>query len=390
MKHYFWTLLLLLLPAPTAAQAIDSLLLSIEANNKGLQALRQDYAAARQDAKAENRLEGPSVEYSPFFHRGVKGLASSELVVSQGFDFPTLYAARSKQARLEQAADGWQYESARRDVLLQAKLHCLDLVRLSREKALLAERRRDADQLLALYEERLAKGDATLIEINKIKMDHMAIRTAETANAQARDAALQALRALNGGQPVTFDARQYPPAPVAADPDTLLARLLRSDAALRAAEATVSARRQDVKVSRQSWMPRLELGYRRNTDRTDPSHGLLVGATIPLFAQRHRVKAARQRLAGAKLQQEEVRLQAQRDLRTQLAALRQTEEALAAYDDSLMHATLQALRKAVAGGQLPLTDYYTEADAVYRNLQERLRLEGEYQKALALLLQNEL
>ena len=44
--------------------------------------------------KIAARQEELSVEYSPFFAKGIDGMASSELVVTQGFDFPTLHAAR--------------------------------------------------------------------------------------------------------------------------------------------------------------------------------------------------------------------------------------------------------------------------------------------------------
>lgn len=120
MKHFFWPLLLLLLPLTGEAQSLDSLLLTIEHNNKSLQALKKGNEATMQEVQAQNRLEDPTVEYSPFFQRNVKGMASSELVVSQGFDFPTLYAARNKYTRLQETVTDWQYESARRDVLLAA------------------------------------------------------------------------------------------------------------------------------------------------------------------------------------------------------------------------------------------------------------------------------
>lgn len=390
MKHFFWPLLLLLLPLTGAAQSLDSLLLAIEHNNKSLQALKKGNEATMQEVQAQNRLEDPTVEYSPFFQRNVKGMASSELVVSQGFDFPTLYAARNRYTRLQETVTDWQYESARRDVLLAAKQFCLDLIYLNREKALLAERQKNADELQALYEKRLAQGDATLIDLNKIKMDHMAIRTEMAQNDMARATALEGLQALNGGEPVAFSGQDYPASAAEADLNAMRDYLLRNDAALQAAEAAVSASRQEVKVNRQGWIPKLELGYRRNTDQSEASHGLLIGATIPLFSTRDKVKVARQRLAEAQLQQEEARVQAESALRTKFGELQQLKRAAAAYDVELMRSSLQTLKKSIANGELSVIEYYTEADNVYRNLQERLKLESQYQKALADLLKSEL
>ena len=143
-------------------------------------------------------------------------------------------------------------------------------------------------------------------------------------------------------------------------------------------------------MNRQGWIPKLELGYRRNTDQSEASHGLLIGATIPLFSTRDKVKVARQRLAEAQLQQEEARVQAESALRTKFGELQQLKRAAAAYDVELMRSSLQTLKKAIANGELSVIEYYTEADNVYRNLQERLKLENQYQKALADLLKSEL
>ena len=92
------------------ATGLDSVLASVERNNLGLQALRKGNEAAMIEVRGGNAPGDPSVEYSPFFRSGAGGVASSELVVSQGFDFPTLYAARRKSARLRQAALDRQYE----------------------------------------------------------------------------------------------------------------------------------------------------------------------------------------------------------------------------------------------------------------------------------------
>ena len=61
-----------------------------------------------------------------------------------------------------------------------------------------------------------------------------------------------------------------------------------------------------------------------------------------------------------------------------------------AYDLALMRRTLDLLREAVLGGQMSSTDYYVEADAVYRNMQAFMVLECQYHKVLAELYKNEL
>ena len=83
------------------AQKIEEVLQSVEQNNKELQAVFHSTEAAKMEVQTQNNLEDPSVEYSPFFAKGIDGMASSELVVTQGFDFPTLYAARNRSGKLQ-------------------------------------------------------------------------------------------------------------------------------------------------------------------------------------------------------------------------------------------------------------------------------------------------
>lgn len=124
------------------AQSIDEVLRQIEQNNKELQSQQHATRAAQLEVQTQNNLEDPSVEYSPFYTKGITGMSSSELVVTQGFDFPTLYAARSRSGKLQREALHRQYEATRRDILLNAKNLCLDLVMLNKQQGLLEERKR--------------------------------------------------------------------------------------------------------------------------------------------------------------------------------------------------------------------------------------------------------
>ena len=385
-----WISALFLLPLAAGAQGIDEVLQSVGQHNKVLQALQSNAEAAKLEARTSNSLGDFSVQYSPFFMPDVHGVSSSELVVSQGFDFPTLYGARHKSNRLRGEAIDWQYAASRRDVLLQAKLLCLDLVRLNREQALLAERSRNADELLAFFEQRLAAGDASAIEVNKVQMERMAVRAEVAQNNAAHRAAVQSLLALNGNMPLELGFDEYPPAEPPRDYDALLDRVLPADAALLAADALSRAAAQEVSVNRQQWLPKLDIGYRRNTSLDEASHGFLVGVSLPLFSNRREVKIAQAQSTASSLQLEDARLQAEARLQSQYNEVQQLREAMQAYDLSLMRRTLDLLREAVLCGQMSSTDYYVEADAVYRNMQAFMVLECQYHKVLAELYKNEL
>ena len=372
-------------------ESIDSVLAAVERNNLELRALQQSNEASRLEIQSQNNLQQDlSVSYSPFFTRGYDGVSSSELVVSMGFDFPSQYVSRGKSGKLQTQALDMQYALQRRDILLQAQLLCLDLVRINQEKELLDTRMANADELLALMEKRFAEGGANIIEVNKVKMERMNVRTLAAQNEAARQNALQSLRAMNGNIPVELLAAEYPAASDIVDYDEFYAEVMATDAGILSAEASVDAAAQEIKVNRQNWLPKFEVGYRRNTAMTEASHGFLVGASLPIFSSRNKTKIAEARHTAAQSELENARLQAETQLQSRYNELQQIRSAVQTYDVPLMHSTLDALKSAVLAGQMSVIDYYVEADNVYGNLSTYLSLENQYRKLLAEAYRNRL
>lgn len=386
------TILLAALCAATAlhAQDVESVLAQIERNNKNLEALRMESEAAVREVRAQNNLEDPSVEYSPFFAHGADGIASSELVVSQGFDFPTLYAARRKSGRLEKQGIDSRYGVARRDVLLEAQLLCFDAIRLERERDLLERRMTAADELLALFERRLETGDATALEVNKIRMERMNAAAELAQNATARTTVMESLRAMNGDESVSLDGADYPVMPSVGGFDEFREKMLADELEIQVSQADELAAEQQVKVNAQNWLPKLEVGYRRNTDLDEAVNGFLVGASFPIFSARHKSGAAKARYAASQLRTEDVKAQTEARVRSLYNELEQSSATMRTYDLQLMRTTLDLLRRAVESGELSVIEYYVEADGIYTNMLAYVGIENGYYRTLAQIFRNDL
>ena len=367
---------------------IEEVLLSVQDNNPELIAIDKEVEAQMLQMKGENIPEDPSVEYSSFYSSGVSGQSGSELVVSQGFDFPTLYAARHKRNELAQAALDKGVESERRKILLDARNLCYDIIMYRQTGALLAMQSEIAGRLLSLYEQRLETGDASVLEVNKIKMELMGVATAVAANDAALDAACRALDAMNGGNAIEFEADFYPLVEEIRDKEAFIEEYLGSDASVAAAENAADAAAKEVSVNRQGWIPKFEIGYRRNTAIREAEHGFLVGGSIPLFSNHRKVAMAKARSASAHSTLNSVRLQAESEVRSLLNEMEQTENAIRAYDEPLMRETLDLLGKAVEGGEISLIDYFVEASTIYDNLSACISLKNSYYKLLARLCKN--
>lgn len=371
------------------AQDINAVLKSVEQNNMELKALLKGNEAADIENKSQNTLEDLSIEYSPFFQSETSGIASSELVITQGFDFPTLYGARKKAGQLQRYVLDMQYQTARRDILVNAKKLCLDIINYNKQKQLLQERRKNADELLAMFELKFKNGDATSLELNKIKLDRMNLET-ELVQADTKHAnAMQQLQALNGGQPIEVNMTEYPQAP-ADDEVTMYEKAVATDWTVRTAQASVLAAEQDVKVNKQSWIPKFEIGYRRNTEGDNASNGFLIGGSIPLFSSKNKVKIAKARQTEAVMQHANARINAENSARTMINQMKQLKASADAYDVPLMRQTLKLLRTAVENGEISVTEYYVEADNIYKNMITYMDIERQYQDALTEIYKNEL
>ena len=371
------------------AQDINAVLKSVEQNNMELKALLKGNEVADIENKSQNTLEDLSIEYSPFFQSETSGIASSELVITQGFNFPTLYGARKKAGKLQRNVLDMQYQTARRDILVNAKKLCLDIINYNKQKQLLQERRKNADELLAMFELKFKNGDATSLELNKIKLDRMNLET-ELVQADTKHAnAMQQLQALNGGLPIEVNMTEYPQAP-ADDEVTMYEKAVATDWTVRTAQASVLAAEQDVKVNKQSWIPKFEIGYRRNTEGDNASNGFLIGGSIPLFSSKNKVKIAKARQTEAVMQHANARINAENSACTMITQMKQLKASADAYDVPLMRQTLKLLRTAVENGEISVTEYYVEADNIYKNMITYMDIERQYQDALTEIYKNEL
>ena len=372
------------------AQSIDHVLQSIEQNNKELQSAVQLTKAQKMENRTGNNLPDPTVSYSSFYKNGAGPGHGTEFVASQGFDFPTQYITRKNQADLANEALNKEQLAVRRDILLKAKTLCLDLILLNQEKALMDIRKQNADELESLYNQRLEAGDANILEVNKIKVERMNVQTEVAQNHASHRNALQSLLAMNGNMPLEFAETQYPEVKEILDFNTLRDEVIASDLDLQALSFATKAADKQVSVNKQDWLPKLEAGFRRNTDTEMSMNGFVVGGSIPLFSNRKKVQIAKAQAISAQLMQEDAQLQVENNLMGLFNEMQQLKEAMNTYDVPLLHKTLDLLKQALKEGQISLIEYFVEAESVYKNLQIRMQLENQYQKVMANIYKNEL
>lgn len=368
---------------------IDSVLRAVVANNLQLRALAHDNAAELLDLKSDGVLSAPSIEYSPFFQGGKRGVQMSELIVSQQFDFPTIYVGKHRKVRLQSSLLDGRYLVAKREVLLQARLLCIDIICQNQIVDMLDRRLNESESVLKLLERRLDAGDANILELNKSKLELMNVKQLKAQAEGDRLALLRQLQELNGGKPVTLSQTVFPERELDADLESFVHRTVSADASVIAAGAGVDAARHDVALSRQSWLPALTVGYRRNMEGTERFNGMIVGASFPLFSTRSRIRAAKERNESARIQLDDARLQAETETRMRYEELQRIRVVLDHTDVALLLQTLTLLQSALQHGELTALQYYTETTSIYDKLQIHIELHHKYTRLMAELYRNE-
>ncbi len=384
MKKTIISLALLLAASSNAqSQSIDSVLCSIERNNTALLALAKSNEADKMSLKAANNLRETTINYSPFYADGVSGVASSEFIVSQEFDFPTLYAARNKAAKIGSRSLDTEYAALRNDILFEAQLLCIDLIHQHRYGETLTRRSTLIQELGKLYEKRVDEGSATIIELDKIKLELMKVKAdMEQFNATTKGIEAQ-LRALNGDKEVKLSDNNFPNFESLPDDATIIAEYLANDTRLQVAQAQTESSRQSVTVSKQNGLPKLSVGYRRNTELSSARNGFLVGAALPIFSNRNKVREAKMRHESMQLQMEDTRIQQENALRARLEELRLIKAAMEAYDIGLMQTAIANLTKAVEEGQITAIGFIRENDTITSRMLEYFELVRKYHRLAA-------
>lgn len=372
------------------ADNIGDVLKQVASNNLTLQALAHDNQADVLDIKASNSIGGPSVEYSPFFTKGYSGVAESELVVSQEIDFPTKYAARNKQAKMQNIVGEQLLIKQRRDILLQAQLLCIDLIRLNQTLSMLHERLANSETLLQMYQKRMDAGDANALELNKVKLDCMEVRTLVNEAQGERTSLLQQLRQLNGGKPIDVIDTVLPEYPQITNFESYRALALASDADVAVAQTALRAADMNLKLQKNEWLPNISFGYRRNTEHGEGINGFLVGVSFPLYSNSNNVKAARQRRESAELQVMQAQNEAEASMRTNYEQLQGLQQVIYHSDVKLLQESLTLFAKALQHGEITALVYYVEINSIYEKLQRHIDLHCQSVKLLAELHKAEL
>lgn len=372
---------------PLCAQSeLERVLESVEQNNLSLRAEAYAVEGRTYEARMGNSLEPLSASYSTVGESAGEIGAEGELEVSQAFDMPWLYAARSRMAETRAKQYETEYLALRQQILLEAKEVYLELCVLHELSALNKPRLAAAEHMAKLFATRYDTGDATLVDKNRTEFEYLLLRE----QLSAVDLRIIELRSrladLNGGTEPEC-TYMMPPADVPMPLDRLLADWEEYAPDLTVLRLEHQSADNDVKVSRRQSWPKVEIGYKYEYGDGRNRNGLTAGLSIPIFSNRHNVKRAKAMEYAARTSAEAA-LAEQRNTVTELYMrtdyIGRMLGSFSTMPDAASYTDM--LGRLLEAGQINIVDYYSELDTFFSTLETRMQTDLEYRIGLARLL----
>lgn len=366
-----------------AQSNIDSLLERIQSTNMEIGSNTKYWDAKGLEYKTGLTPTNPFVEYDYLFGSPAGLGNQQELNIIQQVDFPTVYSRKKDLSNKLVSKAQMQKNVFRQEILLESKLLLYDVIYLNNKESQLMGREQKTAQLLQEYDQKLQQGDANMLDVNKIKLQYLSIKNDLLLLQNEKQTLLTKLAELNGGVWMDFKDTIYPAIPLIPDFETLDSIIEYNDPLIALYEQEKIIQQQQVYVQKSLNLPKLEAGYHGQTILNTRLQGIHAGITVPLWENKHKVKAAEANVDFASTNIQRHRLERRLDNQRLYDLLEVRQNAMEEYEEllSTMGNTV-LLDKALRLGEITVIQYFLEQSYFYTAYDKNEQLKREYHKAV--------
>ena len=367
-----------------AQNEVERVLQSVEQHNTTLIALRHETEAAKVGNHTNLNLPNPEVEFGYLWGSPSSIGHRKDVSAVQSFDFATVSGAKRRLARQQDALADWQYKESRMQLLLEAHHLCLDAIYYNAMCKELMQRKQYAEEITSAQQKRLEQGDINRIEYNQVKLDLAAV-CAELMRCNTERAAVMAeLQRLNGGEPLLIEATDYPAVAIANDFEAWYAEAEQKSPALAYVKQQIDVANRELAVRRADGLPTVSLGFMGEYVSGENYQGVKVGMSIPLWANKNRVRQAKAEVEAAKARQTDARQQFYSRLHNLFVQQRGLRQVVQSYQEALRATdNTSLLKKALDAGSISTMDYLLGARMYYDAVNQKMDACRAWQKTVA-------
>lgn len=367
------------------------LLNGIAQNNTELKAYRAFIESRQLENKSGNNLPDPQLSafYLPYGDNS--GADYTEYQISQSFEFPTVYAARSKWNDLQAQELESSYAKLRQEMLLKASKLLVDVATLQKQKELERTRREQSEQVYEQIQELYRKEQVGILDLNKAKIawiqEQFVVEQTETEIQNA----LLLLEKLNGGQPINLNTIGLQEDIEIESLETLWQAKMVQDPELQQLSINESVSLQKIKLEQNKVLPDITAGYNYQGVSGNNFSGFYGGVSIPLWNSKNKVKTAKTAYEYRQSQTEAVKATLYTSFQERynryellLKKYREYQATMESLDSESL------LFKAFQLGELSFMEYYVELQFYRDALDTLLQMENELHKLKSELLKHQL
>lgn len=269
---------------------IDKILNDISLNNKKLKTLSEKIVSQKVEFNVGITPYDPEITFDYLFGSPKEVGNQKEFNLKFTFDFPTVYGKRNKLSELKSDQINYDLTILRQEILMKAKLTCLEIIYLTRREIVLKNRLDEAISLYEYFKKKSETGDGNIIDENKAKLQVLNFNNEYYLNKSELTKAENTLIELNGGKEIKFSSTIYPDTEEIPSLDIIKREIENIDPILKRLNLEFEINKREIEINKNLNLPKIFFGYRHQGLLNESMNGFHTGISIPLWEGNNKVK----------------------------------------------------------------------------------------------------
>lgn len=367
-----------------AQYSIDSVLNEIEKNNTTLEAMRKRSDADKLKNKTGIYIQNPEVAFDYMWGNPSVFGNRTDFSITQSFDFPSAYGYKNKISDIKNEQVALSYEKLRKELLLESRYVCYDLIYTNALMAELSKRLNSAQSIASSYKAKYELGETNILEYNKAQLDLLNLRKGIELLDIERTALIGNLMRLNGGITIEFTESEFQTLVIPVDFDQWYKQAEISNPLLNWLKMEIEISHKQVSLKKAMSLPKLQAGYVSEYIVGQKFQGFTVGISIPLWENKNTVKFSKANTIALEDIAVDKKVQLFNRLKILHAKAIELQNSSQEYKSELqLYNNTEYLIKALDKGHITLIEYILELTIYYESVNNLLELEKTLNKTIA-------
>lgn len=367
-----------------AQNKIDSVLIEIEKNNTTLEAMRKRSDADKLKNKTGIYIQNPEVEFNYMWGNPSVFGNRTDFSITQAFDFPSAYSYKNKISNIKNEQVVLIYEKLLKEMLLESRFVCYDLIYINALMAELTKRLNNAQNIASSYKVKYDLGETNILEYNKAQLNLLNLsKTTELLDIE-RIALTGDLMRLNGGIAIEFSESDFLTPVIPVDFEQWYKQTEISNPLLNFLKMEIEISQKQVSLNKAMSLPKLQAGYVSEYIVGQKFQGFTLGMSIPLWENKNTVKFSKANAIAIEDFAVDKKVQLFNRLKVLHTRAINLQNSSQEYKSKLqLYSNTEYLIKALDKGHITLIEYILELTIYYESVNNLLEIEKTLNKTIA-------